>query len=281
MKQYIELMKHVMENGEDRSDRTGVGTRSIFGHQMRFDLEKGFPLLTTKKVFLRGIIEELLWFLRGETHVASLQEKKVKIWDAWATAEECGRFGRPEGELGPIYGHQWRNFGATQNEDGSYKRDGVDQIQGIIDTIRSNPASRRLLVSGWNPKEANQVSLPPCHTLFQFYVQGNGRLSCQLYQRSADLLIGIPFNVASYALLTQMIAKVCGLRVGDFIHSFGDVHIYSNHFEQVELQLSRELRELPTMEIVRDVANLEDFRVEDFRLSGYRPHPRIRASVAV
>ncbi|MCB9641356.1 MAG: thymidylate synthase, partial [Myxococcales bacterium] len=208
MQAYLDLLTHILEQGEDRTDRTGVGTRSVFGYQMRFNLEQGFPLLTTKKLFVRGILTELLWFLRGDTNAAWLQERKVRIWDPWATEEECARFGRKEGDLGPIYGHQWRNFGATLREDGTYEEDGVDQILRVIDAIKHNPSSRRLIVTAWNPKEADQVTLPPCHSLFQFYV-GRGRLSCQLYQRSADVFIGVPFNIASYALLTMMIAQCC------------------------------------------------------------------------
>ncbi len=280
MRVYLDLLDRIFTEGVDRDDRTGTGTRSIFGHQMRMDLRDGFPLLTTKKVHLKSIIHELLWFLRGETHVESLQEAGVSIWDEWATADQTARFGRREGDLGPVYGHQWRNFGSTVGPDGQYAADGIDQIQAVLDDIRDNPASRRLIVSGWNPKEANQVALPPCHTLFQFYVQ-SGRLSCQLYQRSADVFLGVPFNIASYALLTMMIAQVTGLGPGDFVHTFGDVHLYKNHFEQAQLQLSREPRPLPTMHLDPSVKDLFAFRFEHFELRGYDPHPRIKAPVAV
>lgn len=281
MKAYLDLLRTVLENGEDRTDRTGVGTRGIFGAQLRFDLSRGFPLVTTKKVHTRSIIQELFWFLGGHTDNAWLRERGVTIWDEWSTAEQCARFGRRAGDLGPIYGHQWRNFGATENADGTFQNDGVDQISALVDEIRRNPASRRLIVTGWNPAEANRVALPPCHTLFQFHVSGNGRLSCQLYQRSADLFLGVPFNIASYALLTHMIAQVCGLGVGDFVHTFGDAHIYKNHFEQVKLQLSREPRALPTLRLNPDVKDLFAFRFEDVAIEGYDPHPGIKAPVAV
>lgn len=281
MKAYLDLLRTVLENGEDRTDRTGVGTRGIFGAQLRFDLSRGFPLVTTKKVHTRSIIQELFWFLGGHTDNAWLRERGVTIWDEWSTAEQCARFGRRTGDLGPIYGHQWRNFGATENADGTFQNDGVDQISALVDEIRRNPASRRLIVTGWNPAEANRVALPPCHTLFQFHVSGNGRLSCQLYQRSADLFLGVPFNIASYALLTHMIAQVCGLGVGDFVHTFGDAHIYKNHFEQVKLQLSREPRALPTLRLNPDVKDLFAFRFEDVAIEGYDPHPGIKAPVAV
>lgn len=281
MKAYLDLLRTVLENGEDRADRTGVGTRGIFGAQLRFDLSRGFPLVTTKKVHTRSIIQELFWFLGGHTDNAWLRERGVTIWDEWSTAEQCARFGRRAGDLGPIYGHQWRNFGATENADGTFQNDGVDQISALIDEIRRNPASRRLIVTGWNPAEANRVALPPCHTLFQFHVSGNGRLSCQLYQRSADLFLGVPFNIASYALLTHMIAQVCGLGVGDFVHTFGDAHIYKNHFEQVKLQLSREPRTLPTLRLNPDVKDLFAFRFEDVAIDGYDPHPGIKAPVAI
>ena len=239
MKQYLELLTRILETGGDKGDRTGTGTRSVFGYQMRFDLSAGFPLLTTKKVHMKSIIHELLWFLKGDTCVDYLQANGVSIWDEWATAEQTARFGRPAGELGPIYGHQWRNFGASKNADGAYNADGFDQITWLINEIKTNPNSRRLIVSGWNPAEAGQVALPPCHTLFQFFVI-DGKLSCQLYQRSADVFLGVPFNIASYALLTHMIAQVCELDVGEFIWTGGDTHLYSNHFEQAKLQLSRE-----------------------------------------
>ena len=281
MKAYLDLLRTVLENGEDRSDRTGVGTRGIFGAQLRFDLSRGFPLVTTKKVHTRSIIQELFWFLGGHTDNAWLRERGVTIWDEWSTTEQCARFGRRAGDLGPIYGHQWRNFGATENADGTFQNDGVDQISALIEEIRRNPASRRLIVTGWNPAEANRVALPPCHTLFQFHVSGNGRLSCQLYQRSADLFLGVPFNIASYALLTHMIAQVCGLGVGDFVHTFGDAHIYKNHFEQVKLQLSREPRALPTLRLNPAVKDLFAFRFEDVAIDGYDPHPGIKAPVAI
>ncbi|MDF1562114.1 MAG: thymidylate synthase [Deltaproteobacteria bacterium] len=280
MQAYLDLMRRVLEEGVDREDRTGTGTRSVFGHQLRFDLSAGFPVLTTKKLHLRSIIHELLWFLSGETRVEPLQEAGVRIWNEWATAEQCARFGRQAGDLGPVYGHQWRNFGATPRPDGTWEADGVDQLANLVEQIRRNPHSRRLIVSGWHPAEADQVALPPCHTLFQFYVQG-GRLSCQLYQRSADLFLGVPFNIASYALLTQMLAMVCDLEVGDFVHTFGDVHLYLNHLEQARLQLEREPRPLPTMEIKRKVDDLFAFRYEDFELVGYDPHPHIKAEVSV
>lgn len=280
MRAYLELLQKVLDEGVTREDRTGTGTRSLFGYQMRVDLSEGFPLLTTKKVHLKSIIHELLWFVSGETHVTQLQEAGVSIWDEWATAEQTARFGRKEGDLGPVYGHQWRNFGATEREDGSYARDGVDQLTRVLDEIRDNPDSRRLIVSGWNPSEAERVALPPCHTLFQFYVSG-GRLSCQLYQRSADVFLGVPFNIASYALLTMMIASVSGLKPGDFIHTFGDVHLYSNHIDQARLQLTRQPRPLPTMLIDPSVDNLFAFRYEHFQLKDYLPHPRIKAPVAV
>lgn len=280
MKAYLQLLRKVLEEGAVREDRTGTGTRSLFGYQMRIDLSDGFPLLTTKKVHLKSIIHELLWFVRGDTDVRHLQEVGVTIWDEWATAEQTARFGRRAGDLGPVYGHQWRNFGATRRADGSYERDGFDQLAHVVTQIRTNPASRRLIVSGWNPQEAEEVALPPCHTLFQFYVQ-DGKLSCQLYQRSADVFLGVPFNIASYALLTMMIAHVTGLEPGDFVHTFGDVHLYANHVEQAELQLSREPRKLPTMHLDPSVKDLFDFRYEHFRLEGYDPHPRIKAPVAV
>jgi thymidylate synthase len=280
MQAYLDLLRTVLETGRDREDRTGVGTRGVFGHQMRFDLRRGFPLLTTKKLHLRSIIYELLWFLRGDTRVDYLREHKVRIWDEWATEAQCAKFGRPPGELGPVYGHQWRNFGATQLPDGSYARDGVDQIARLLEQIRKSPSSRRLLVTGWNPREANLVELPPCHTLFQFYVQ-DGELSCQLYQRSADIFLGVPFNIASYALLTLMIAQVCELSPGDFVHTLGDAHLYKNHFEQAREQLRRTPRPLPRMRINPEVRDLFAFKYQDFKLEGYDPHPHIAAEVAV
>jgi thymidylate synthase len=277
---YLDLLEAVLEKGKDRPDRTGVGTRGLFGAQLRFDLRASFPLLTTKKVHLKSIVHELLWFVRGETSVAPLQEVGVTIWNEWATEEQCARFGRPKGELGPIYGHQWRNFGATPRPDGAWERDGVDQLARLVEDLKARPHSRRMLVTGWNPKEADQVALPPCHTLFQFHVQ-DGELSCQLYQRSADLFLGVPFNIASYALLTMMVAQATGLKPGDFVHTFGDVHLYSNHFEQARLQLSREPRAAPVMRLNPARDDLFAFRFEDFTLEGYDPHPAIKAPVAV
>lgn len=280
MRQYHDLLRHVLEHGRERKDRTGTGTLGVFGWQMRFDLREGFPLLTTKKLHLKSIILELLWFLRGETHVKSLQDAGVRIWNEWATAEQTARFGRKEGDLGPVYGHQWRNFGATKNPDGSYARDGVDQIARVVRDIRETPHSRRLIVTGWNPREADQVALPPCHTLFQFYVQ-DGELSCQLYQRSADIFLGVPFNIASYALLTMMVAQVTGTRPAEFVHTLGDAHLYKNHIEQARLQLTREPRKLPVMRINPEVKDIFGFRFEDFTLEGYDPHPHIAAEVSV
>lgn len=280
MQQYLELLDRVLTHGSVRKDRTGTGTVGVFGHQMRFDLSNGFPLLTTKKLHLRSIIHELLWFLSGDTHVEPLQANNVRIWNEWATAEQTAKFGREAGDLGPVYGHQWRNFGATVLSDGSYDSDGIDQIQRLLDGIQNNPYSRRLLVTGWNPKEADQVALPPCHTLFQFYVQ-DGRLSCQLYQRSADIFLGVPFNIASYSLLMMMIAQVCDLEPGEFVHTMGDAHLYSDHLDQARLQLSRDVRARPTMNLNPDVRDLFQFRYEDFTLSGYEPHPHIKARVSV
>ena len=247
---------------------------------MRFDLRDGFPLLTTKKLHLRSIIHELLWFLSGRTDVGYLQERGVAIWDEWATAEQCARFGRRAGDLGPVYGHQWRNFGATQRADGGYEGDGVDQITRLLEQISAAPHSRRLIVSGWNPKESGEVALPPCHTMFQFYVQG-GELSCQLYQRSADVFLGVPFNIASYALLTMMVAQVCGLTAAEFVHTLGDAHLYSNHLEQARLQTTREPRSPPRMGIDPKVKDLFSFRYEHFTLEGYDPWPHIKAEVSV
>jgi thymidylate synthase len=277
---YLDLLRLVLENGRARADRTGVGTKALFGGQLRFDLRTGFPLLTTKKMHLKSIIHELLWFVRGETHVGSLQEVGVTIWDEWATEAMTAKFGRSKGDLGPVYGHQWRNFGATLNADGTYKPDGVDQLLRVLRDIRENPMSRRLLVTGWNPKEADQVALPPCHTLFQFHVQ-DGELSCHLYQRSGDIFLGVPFNIASYALLTLMVAHVTGLRPGDFVHSFGDLHLYNNHVDQAREQLSREPRPPPRMLIGVERKNLFDFRFEDFTLEAYHPHAAIKAPVAI
>lgn len=277
---YLDLLRLILEHGKERADRTGTGTRGIFGHQMRFDLRHGFPLLTTKKLHVKSIILELLWFLRGQTHVRLLQEAGVRIWNEWATAEQTARFGRKEGDLGPVYGHQWRNFGATMRADGSYESDGVDQLAQAVHDIQQKPESRRILVTGWNPKEVDCVALPPCHTLFQFYVQ-DGELSCQLYQRSADVFLGVPFNIASYALLTQMVAHVTGKKPGDFVHTFGDAHLYKNHTKQAELQLSREPYPAPRMVLNPEVTDLCAFRYEDFMLDNYRAHPHIAAEVSV
>jgi thymidylate synthase len=264
MHAYLDLLRHVLEKGVDRNDRTGTGTRSVFGWQMRFDLAAGFPLVTTKKVHVRSIVHELLWFLRGETNVRSLQAEGVSIWDEWADAD---------GELGPVYGHQWRSW---PRPDGGH----VDQIADVQRMIRENPDSRRLLVSAWNPADVPHMALPPCHVLFQFYVAG-GRLSCQLYQRSADLFLGVPFNIASYALLTQMMAQTTGLEPGEFIHTFGDAHLYRNHFEQAQRQIARTPRPLPRMRLDPGVRSIFDFRYEHFTLEGYDPHPHIAAPVAV
>ena len=280
MRQYLELVRLILEKGRPRADRTGTGTIGVFGHQLRFDLAEGFPLVTTKKVHLRSIIHELLWFVRGETTVAPLTEKGVTIWDEWATAEQTARFGRSSGDLGPIYGHQWRRFGATRNADGTYADDGVDQLARLVEGLRKNPYGRRHLVTGWNPREADEVALPPCHTLFQFYVD-DGRLSCQLYQRSADVFLGVPFNIASYALLTMMVASVTDLAPGEFVHTFGDAHLYNNHLDQARLQVSRAPRPLPTMRLRPGVPDLFSFAYEDFTLEGYDPHPAIKAEVSV
>lgn len=277
---YLNLLHQVLTEGTEKGDRTGTGTLSHFGAQLRFDLASGFPLLTTKKVHFKSIVYELLWFLSGSTHVDYLQKNGVRIWNEWATAEQTARFNRPEGDLGPVYGHQWRNYGASQLDDGSYHNDGVDQIKQVVEQIKNNPNSRRLIVSGWNPGEAEQVALPPCHTLFQFFVADN-KLSCQLYQRSADLFLGVPFNIASYALLTHMVAQVCGLDVGEFIWTGGDCHIYQNHREQVELQLTRSLYELPTLTLNPDVDDIFAFNYEDISVNGYESHPAIKAKVAV
>ena len=280
MRTYLDLLQHVLAHGKRRADRTGTGTIGVFGHQARYDLRTGFPLLTTKKLHTRSIVNELAWFLQGRTDNQWLQEHGVSIWNEWATPEQCARFGRGPGDLGPIYGHQWRNFGATKLPDGTYAKDGVDQIRWLLAEIRRNPASRRLIVTGWNPAEQDQVALPPCHTLFQFHVQ-DGELSCQLYQRSADIFLGVPFNIASYALLTCLIAKVSGLTPGDLVHTLGDAHIYLNHLEQVNLQLSREVRPAPRL-IVRDgFSDLFAFTQDDITIEGYDPHPGIKAPVAV
>ncbi len=264
MQQYLDLLRHVLEHGIERDDRTGTGTIGVFGHQMRFDLSKGFPLLTTKKLHLRSIIYELLWFLRGDTNIGYLHDHKVSIWDEWADAN---------GDLGPIYGKQWRSWGCA---DGSH----IDQISHLIEQIKSNPNSRRLLVSAWNVGEVPQMALPPCHILFQFYV-ANGKLSCQLYQRSADIFLGVPFNIASYALFTMMIAQSCRLGYGEFIHTLGDAHIYKNHIEQCRLQLQRDPRPLPTMTINPEKNDIFQFDYDDFTLTGYDPHPHIKGEVSV
>ena len=264
MKQYLDLMQHVLDNGVRKEDRTGTGTLSVFGHQMRFDLSEGFPAITTKKLHLRSIIHELLWFLQGDTNIRYLKDNGVSIWDEWANED---------GELGPVYGSQWRSWPAA---DGRH----IDQISQVIDQIRSNPDSRRIIVSAWNVGEIDNMALPPCHAFFQFYV-AEGKLSCQLYQRSADIFLGVPFNIASYALLTMMMAQVTGLEPGDFVHTLGDAHLYSNHLEQTRTQLQREPRTLPTMNINPDVKDLFSFSFEDFELVDYDPHPHIKASVAV
>ena len=264
MKQYLDLMRHVRDNGIRKEDRTGTGTVSVFGYQMRFDLADGFPLVTTKKCHLRSIIHELLWFLRGDTNIAYLHQNNVTIWDEWADEN---------GNLGPVYGSQWRSWPAA---DGRH----IDQISQVVDQIRNSPDSRRIIVSAWNVGEIDGMALPPCHAFFQFYV-ADGRLSCQLYQRSADIFLGVPFNIASYALLLMMMAQVTGLEAGDFVHTFGDAHLYLNHLEQADLQLSREPRPLPVMSINPDVTDLFAFRFEDFELQGYDPHPHIKAPVAV
>ena len=274
MQQYHDLIQHVLENGVDKGDRTGTGTRSVFGYQMRFNLAEGFPLVTTKKIHVKSVIHELLWFLKGDTNTKYLQENGVRIWNEWAN---------DRGDLGPVYGHQWRNWNSEE----------IDQIKELIKTLKTNPNSRRMLVSAWNPSvlpDTNQsfadnvaqgkAALPPCHAFFQFYV-ANNKLSCQLYQRSADIFLGVPFNIASYALLTMMIAQVCGFEYGDFIHTFGDAHIYNNHFEQVKLQLSREPKPLPTMELNPEVTSIFDFTYEDFKLNNYNPHPLIKGKVSV
>lgn len=264
MKQYQDLLTHILEHGVDKSDRTGTGTRSVFGYQMRFDLAEGFPLVTTKKLHLRSIIHELLWFLKGETNIAYLKENKVRIWDEWADEN---------GNLGPVYGSQWRSWQGAGGET-------IDQISQVIDQIKTNPDSRRLIVSAWNVAEIPKMKLPPCHAFFQFYV-ADGKLSCQLYQRSADVFLGVPFNIASYALLLHMVAQVTGLGVGDFVHTFGDAHVYSNHREQVDLQLSRTPRALPKLELNPDVDSIFEFQFEDIEIVGYDPHPAIKGQVAV
>jgi thymidylate synthase len=264
MRQYLDLLEHVLADGVEKRDRTGTGTVSVFGHQMRFDLAEGFPLVTTKRLHVKSIIHELLWFLRGDTNVAYLNEHGVTIWNEWADEH---------GELGPVYGRQWRSWPAPDGRT-------IDQISSVLDMIRRNPDSRRMIVSAWNPADVDKMALPPCHCLFQFYV-ARGKLSCQLYQRSADIFLGVPFNIGSYALLTLMVAQVCGLRPGEFIHTFGDAHLYLNHLEQARLQLSRAPRELPQMSLNPAVTDLFTFRYEDFTLTGYEAHPHIRAAVAV
>ncbi|MFN4880370.1 MAG: thymidylate synthase [Flavobacteriia bacterium] len=264
MKQYHDLLSHILAHGVKKEDRTGTGTISVFGYQMRFDLSEGFPCITTKKLHLRSIIHELLWFLKGETNIAYLKENGVSIWDEWADAN---------GELGPVYGSQWRSWPAP---DGRH----IDQIEQLLHQIKNNPDSRRMIVSAWNVGLIDQMALPPCHAFFQFYV-AEGKLSCQLYQRSADTFLGVPFNIASYALLTMMIAQVCGLKAGEFIHTLGDAHLYSNHIEQAQLQITRDFRPLPTMRINPEISNLFDFKYEDFELLNYDPHPHIKAAVAI
>ncbi|MEQ6165590.1 MULTISPECIES: thymidylate synthase [unclassified Ekhidna] len=264
MQQYLNLMQHILDNGAEKGDRTGTGTKSVFGYQMRFDLSEGFPCVTTKKLHLRSIIHELLWFLQGDQNIKYLKENGVSIWDEWADED---------GNLGPVYGVQWRNW---ETPDGRK----IDQIKKLIDGIKNNPDSRRHIVSAWNVADVDEMALPPCHTLFQFYV-ANGKLSCQLYQRSADVFLGVPFNIASYALFTMMVAQVCDLEPGDFVHTFGDAHLYSNHIEQAHLQLSREPRNLPTMKINPEVKDIFSFKFEDFELINYDPHPHIKGAVAV
>jgi thymidylate synthase len=264
MQQYHDLLKHVLDHGVAKSDRTGTGTISVFGYQMRFDLQQGFPLLTTKKLHLRSILHELLWFLKGETNIAYLKENKVSIWDEWADEQ---------GNLGPVYGKQWRSWEGANGET-------YDQISQVIETLKKNPDSRRMIVSAWNVADLDQMALAPCHCLFQFYV-ADGKLSCQLYQRSADVFLGVPFNIASYAILTMMMAQVTGLQVGEFIHTFGDTHLYVNHLDQARLQLTRDLRPLPTLHINPEVQNIFDFKFEDFELRDYNPHPHIKAEVSV
>ena len=289
MRQYLDLCKYVLENGEERDDRTGTGTISSFGHQLRFDLSDGFPLLTSKRVYYPAVFKELLWFISGDTNIKWLVENKVRIWNEWPYEKykkssdyqnesmdqfidkiiEDDDFAEKHGDLGPVYGKQWRNF------------DGVDQLQNAIDTIQNNPTSRRILISSWNPSEVDDMALPPCHTLMQFYVSTNGALSLQLYQRSADLFLGVPFNIASYALLLHLVADVCDLKVGEFVHTFGDVHIYKDHIEQVKLQLQREVRPLPKLKLNKHHDNIEAYRYEDIEILNYDPHPTIKAKVSV
>ena len=264
MQQYLDLLRHVMDNGTDRMDRTGTGTRGVFGYQMRFNLADGFPLVTTKKLHLKSIVHELLWFIAGDTNIGYLQDNKVRIWDEWADEN---------GDLGPIYGKQWRRW---ESPDGRI----IDQLSAIIAAIKNNPYSRRHIISAWNPSDVDDMALPPCHCLFQFHV-ANNKLSCQLYQRSADIFLGVPFNIASYALLTHMMAQVCDLDVGDFVHTFGDAHIYSNHFEQVKTQLTRSPKPLPTLHLNPDITSLFDFRYDDIKIENYTAHPHIPGKVAV
>lgn len=264
MKQYLDLMQHVLAHGTQKHDRTGTGTISVFGYQMRFNLQEGFPMVTTKKLHLKSIIHELIWFLTGDTNIKYLKDNGVRIWDEWADAD---------GNLGPVYGSQWRSWPTPTG-------DKIDQISQIINTIKTNPDSRRIIVSAWNVAEIENMALPPCHAFFQFYV-ADGKLSCQLYQRSADIFLGVPFNIASYALLTMMVAQVCGLQAGDFVHTFGDAHLYNNHLEQAKLQLSRAIKPLPTMKINPAVKDIFDFKFEDFTLENYDPHPHIKGIVAV
>lgn len=310
MRQYLDLLQHILDCGVVKDDRTGTGTKSVFGYQMRFDLSASFPLLTTKKLATRAIVHELLWFLSGSTNIKYLVDHDVKIWNEWpfqAYLKASGleknfpmysdawsakmlqfveqikndvSFAVQWGELGPVYGHQWRNFGATKNADGTYKRDGIDQIGWVLSEIRTNPSSRRLIVTGWNPHEQGLVALPPCHTLFQFFV-AEGKLSCQLYQRSADVFLGVPFNIASYSLLTRMIAQVCGLQAGEFVHTIGDAHLYLNHLEQTCEQLKRDPRPLPQLQLNPAIKNLSEFTIEDIEITGYDPHPAIKAPIAV
>lgn len=273
MKQYLNLLQHVLDNGEKREDRTGTGTKSVFGYQMRFNLADGFPLVTTKKCHLRSIIHELLWFINGDTNVQYLNNNKVTIWDEWADKN---------GDLGPIYGYQWRNWGKEWQPKGEQPTgQGVDQIAQLIHEIKTNPTSRRHIVSAWNVADIEKMALPPCHTLFHFYVHADGRLSCQLYQRSADIFLGVPFNIASYALFTMLIAQGSGLKPGEFVHTFGDAHLYLNHLDQAKLQLSREPRSLPTMKINPEVKSIFEFKYEDFKLDNYDPHPGIKAEISV
>lgn len=269
MRQYLDLLAHVMENGTDRMDRTGTGTRGVFGYQMRFDLADGFPMVTTKKLHKKSIVHELIWFLAGDTNIGYLKDNGVRIWDEWADAN---------GDLGPVYGKQWRRWEGPANEKGEVAV--IDQVSKVIDAIKTNPYSRRHIVSAWNPADVDEMALPPCHCLFQFHV-ADGKLSCQLYQRSADIFLGVPFNVASYALLTHMMAQCCDLQVGDFVHTFGDAHIYSNHFEQVREQFTREPKPLPALWLNPDVKDIFDFRYEDVKIKGYDAHPHIAGAVAV